>query len=64
MHVLVTCKNEEDSIKNEGARVPARFSTLSPNGSYLLSWKPEFRSDLARNLMQPFPNPNIFSGKI
>ena len=21
MHVLVTCKNEDDSIKNEGARV-------------------------------------------
>ena len=21
MHVLITCKNEEDSIKNEGARV-------------------------------------------
>ena len=27
MNVLVTCKNEEDPIKNEGARV---FTTFSP----------------------------------
>ena len=26
--VLVTCKNEEDQIKNEGARVLTRFSQL------------------------------------
>ena len=26
MHVLVTYKNEEDQIKNEGARVQQRFS--------------------------------------
>ena len=26
--VLVTCKNEEDPIKNEGARVLTRFSLL------------------------------------
>ena len=26
--VLVTCKNEEDPIKNEGARVLTRFSPL------------------------------------
>ena len=25
MHVLFTCKNEDDSIKNEGARVVATF---------------------------------------
>ena len=25
MHVLVTCKNEDDSIKNEGARVVTTF---------------------------------------
>ena len=28
MVVLVTCKNEEDPIKNEGARVLTRFSPL------------------------------------
>ena len=27
-HVLVTCKNEEDLIKNEGARVFTRFFPL------------------------------------
>ena len=28
MHVLVTCKNEDDQIKNEGARVVTRFLPL------------------------------------
>ena len=28
MHVLVTCKNEEDPIKNEGARAFTRFLPL------------------------------------
>ena len=29
MHVLVTCKNEDDSIKSEGARVVTTFSIIS-----------------------------------
>ena len=28
MHYLVTCKNEDDQIKNEGARVFTRFLPL------------------------------------
>ena len=28
MHVLFTCKNEDDQIKNEGARVFTRFLPL------------------------------------
>ena len=32
--------------------------------SYPLLWTPEFRSDLAQNLMQPFPHPNDGSVKI
>ena len=28
MHVLVTCKNEDDRMKNEGARVFTRFLSL------------------------------------
>ena len=28
MHVLVTCKNEDDSVKNEGARVVTTFLPL------------------------------------
>ena len=64
MDVLVTCKYEEDLIKNEGARVVTTFSPLQPYGSYPLPWTPEFRSDLAQNLMQPFPHPNDGSFKI
>ena len=51
-------------IKNEGARVLTTFSPLKPYGSYPLPWTPEFRSDLAQNLMQPFPHPNDGSDKI
>ena len=41
MVVLVTCKYEEDPIKNEGASV---FTTLIHYnyGSYPLPWTPEF----------------------
>ena len=64
MDALVTCKYEIDRIKNEGARVLTTFSPLLPYGSYLLPWTPEFQSDLAQNLMQPFPHPNGGSDKI
>ena len=64
MDVLVTCKYEEDPIKKKGARVVTTFSPLLPYGSYLLPWTPQFRSDLAQNLMQPFPHPNDGSVKI
>ena len=42
MDFLVTCKYEEDSIKNEGARVFTTFSQLYPYGSYPLPWTPVF----------------------
>ena len=42
MDFLVTCKYEEDLIKNEGARVFTTFSPLYPYGSYRLPWTPEF----------------------
>ena len=65
MYVLVTCKNEEYLIKNEGARVVTTFPHYNPMGAiYQLPWTPEFRSDLAQNLMQPFPHPNDGSDKI
>ena len=64
MDVLVTCNYEEDPIKNEGARVLITFFPLLPYGSYPLPWTPEFQSDLAQNLMQPFPHPNGGSDKI
>ena len=34
MHVLVTCKNEDDRIKNEGARVFTRFLPLEVYGDF------------------------------
>ena len=34
MIVLVTCKNEEDPIKNEGSRVLTRFSPLYVYGNF------------------------------
>ena len=49
-----TCKNKEDPIKSERARVLTRCSLY---GSYPLPWKSEFLSDVVQNLMQPFPHP-------
>ena len=34
MHVLVTCKNEDDQIKNEGARVSIRIPSLYVYGDF------------------------------
>ena len=34
MHVLVTCKNEDDWIKNEGARVVTSFSNYKSMGIF------------------------------
>ena len=34
MHILVTCKNEENSIKNEGARVFTTFSHYKSMGIF------------------------------
>ena len=36
MNILVTCKNEEDPIKNEGARVFTRFLPLLVYGDFLI----------------------------
>ena len=63
MVVLVTCKYEEDLIKNEGARLLTGFSPIITHGSYPLPWKTEFKSDLAQNLMNPFFHPNDASDK-
>ena len=34
MHVLVTCKSEDDKFKNEGARVFTRFLPLKVYGDF------------------------------
>ena len=58
MNNLVTCKYEENPIKMKALECSQHFPPLQPYGSYPLPWTPEFRSDLAQNLMQPFPHPN------
>ena len=65
LYIAWACfRNEEDPIKNEGARVFTTFSPLYPLGSYWLPWTPEVSSDLIQNLMHPFPLPNDASDKI
>ena len=64
MPVLVTCKFEDDLIKNECTSVLTSFSPLWIYGSFWLPWKPEFRSNLPQNLMQPYPHPNNATHKI
>ena len=64
MNVFVTCKYEEDPIKNEGARV---FTTFTPiitlwGLSVAMDTRVPIRS--GQNLMQPFPYPNDGSDKI
>ena len=63
MDVLVTCMYEEDPIKNEVLECSQHFPNYNPV-SYPLPWTPEFRSNLAQNLLQPFPHPNDGSDKI
>ena len=52
-----TCKNKEDPIKTERARVLTRCSPILALCEYPLPWKSEFLSDVVQNLMQPFPHP-------
>ena len=63
MHVLDTCKNEEDPIKNEGARVFTRFLPLeiyedfsrrsrAANSAFLGPIWPNF--ELVRDVMDVF----------
>ena len=63
MDVLVTCMYEEDPIKNEVLECSQHFPHYNPV-SYPLPWTQEFRSNLAQNLLQPFPHPNDGSDKI
>ena len=55
MVVLLTCMNEEDPIKKEGARVLTRFSPIIP-GLWELSVAMETRVPTRSdpNLLQPF----------
>ena len=63
MSLLPACMKKIQSKMKE-LECSQDFSHYKPYGSYLLPWKPEFQSDLAQNLMQPFPHPNDASVKI
>ena len=54
MVVLVTCKNEEDRIKNEGARVATNFPHYKPYGSYLCHGNQSSNFDLAQIVKRHF----------
>ena len=55
---LLSASMKKIRSKIEELECSQDFSHYNPMGGYLLPWKPEFQSDLAQNLMQPFPHPN------
>ena len=62
MVVLVTCKNEEDPIKKEGARVATRVPPLSRTLwelSVAMETRVLIRSDPKHIAAFPPPNPNV-----
>ena len=63
MNVRVTCKNPEDPIKNEGARVMTNFLHYNPIGAICCRGN-QSSYDLTQKLMQPYPHPNDASYKI
>ena len=63
MHVIVTCKNEDDRFKNEGARVFTRFLPLSLWGIFQMPKGSFFRYSRAVNsaVLGPiWPNLELF----
>ena len=62
--VPVTYKNEEDPIKNEGARVATRFPRYNSMGAICCHGNEISDPIWPKILMQPFPHPNDASDKI
>ena len=60
MVVLVTCKNKEEPIKNEEARVVTNFLIIT---QLELSVAMETMVNLAQNLMHAIPHPMILQMK-
>ena len=52
--MCLSCKFEEDPIKNEGGVMSITFSPLYVYGRFWLWWKPKFSPDPPQNLMQLF----------
>ena len=64
MVVLVTCKNEEDPIKNEVARMATTFPHYNSLGAICCHGNQSSDPTWPKNLMQPFPLLNDASDKI
>ena len=52
MHVLVTCQNEEDPIKNEGARVFTKISPIISLWEFFQTLKGSYPAVLGRNWLK------------
>ena len=63
IHATLTCWNKVYPIKNEGARVATIFPHYNPMGDICRHGN-QFRSDLVRSLLQPFPSPSDASDLI
>ena len=63
MVVLVTYKNEEDPIKNEGAIVATMFSQIKTLWEVFVAIETRVLIRSGPNIMQPFPHPNVASEK-
>ena len=58
MVVLVTCKNKEERIKNEGARVITKFSPIITLWELSVAIETRALIRCGPKLMQPIPHPN------
>ena len=64
MHVLITCKNEEDPIKNEGAKVFSRFLSFCQFVLKILSKNRIMTSIKGSNSVANFRKTKIFKTNI
>ena len=64
MDVLVTCKNKEDPIKNESARLVTIFSPIVTLWDLSVAMETRVLIRSGTILLQPFPHPNDASAKI
>ena len=57
MHVLVTCKNKKDQIKNNREKVETLFSPLLVNGGFCCHGNQSFDPICPKTLCSLFPIP-------
>ena len=63
MLVIVACKYEKDQMKNSREKSETLFSHYNLMGVICCHGN-QFQSDLAQNLLQPFPYPNDASDSV